>query len=78
MSEDQKQQRLSDVILSALKLALAQQDQKISELLTQALELSMTRNAGGGEFVERRDYPEEIETAMEILGQMQDGNKGGY
>ena len=52
--------RLSDRILSALELALEQDDVKIAELLTSAMELSMTRNTGGGEFIERRDYPPEI------------------
>lgn len=59
--------RLSDRILSALELALEQDDYKIAELLTRAMELSMTRNTGGGEFIERRDYPPEIETAMDKL-----------
>lgn len=59
--------RLSDRILSALELSLEQDDIKISELLTRALELSMTRNTGGGEFIERRDYPPEIERAMDKL-----------
>lgn len=59
--------RLSDRILSSLELALEQEDVKISELLTRALELSMTRNTGGGEFIERRDYPPEMEKAMDKL-----------
>lgn len=59
--------RLSDRILSALELALEQEDLKICEALSNALELSMTRNAGGGEFVERRDYPPEIERAMDKM-----------
>ena len=57
--------RLSDRILSALELALEQDDQKVSESLVKALDLSMTRNTGGGEFVERRDYPPKIEEAMD-------------
>lgn len=56
--------RLSDRILFALELALEQKDLELSEALNNALELSMTRNTGGGEFVERRDYPREIETAL--------------
>jgi len=63
--------RLSDRILEALVLALDQDDLKISELLTSALDLSMTRNAGGGEFVERRDYPPEMEEAMIRLHKLQ-------
>lgn len=64
--------RLSDRILSALDLALEQEDVKISELLTRALEHAMTRNTGGGEFVERRDYPPEIEEAMSKLNALRD------
>lgn len=56
--------RLSDRILFALELALEQKDLELSEALNNALELAMTRNTGGGEFIERRDYPKEIETAL--------------
>ncbi|MCB1593170.1 MAG: hypothetical protein KDI90_12040, partial [Alphaproteobacteria bacterium] len=65
----------SDRILSALELALEQEDVKISELLTRALEQAMTRNTGGGEFVERRDYPPEIEQAMNRLYELRDKEK---
>ncbi len=64
--------RLSDRILSALELSLGQKDLKISELLTRALEMAMTRNTGGGEFIERRDYPPEIEKAMDQLSDLRD------
>jgi len=64
--------RLSDRILLALELALEQDDLKIAELLTRAMEQAMTRNTGGGEFIERRDYPPEIETAMEKLYALRD------
>jgi hypothetical protein len=64
--------RLSDRILSALELSLQQKDLKISELLVRALELAMTRNTGGSEFIERRDYPPEIEEAMEKLYELRD------
>ena len=67
MTQTKALNRLSDRILGALNLALQQQDLDISENLTKALELSMTRNAGGGEFVERRNYPPEIESAMDKL-----------
>ena len=56
--------RLSDRILFALELALEQQDLELSEALNKSLEMAMTRNTGGGEFVERRDYPKDIETAL--------------
>ncbi len=62
--------RLSDRILFALELALEQGDVPISESLTRALEMSMTRNTGGGEFVERRDYPPAMEEAMKILSDL--------
>lgn len=64
--------RLSDRILSALDLCLEQEDLKIAEILTKALEMSMTRNTGGGDFIERRDYPPEIERAMEQLYALRD------
>ncbi|MAE52458.1 MAG: hypothetical protein CMH27_11685 [Micavibrio sp.] len=67
--------RLSDRILSALELALEQDDVKIAELLTSAMELSMTRNTGGGEFIERRDYPPEIEKAMDKLKELKKSEK---
>ena len=62
--------RLSDRILYAVELALEQQDLELSEALNKALELSMTRNTGGGEFIERRDYPREIESAITQLREL--------
>lgn len=59
--------RLSDRIFYALTLAIEQEDVKLADALVLALELSMTRNTGGGEFVERRDYPREIEAALDKL-----------
>ncbi|MGB4057613.1 MAG: hypothetical protein WBK77_05975 [Alphaproteobacteria bacterium] len=73
MDQNEKDKiRLSDRILSALELALEQKDVKIAEALVKAMELSMTRNTGGGEFVERRDYPPEIEKAMDMLYDLRD------
>ncbi len=66
--------RLSDRILSALELSLEQEDVKVAELLTRAMELAMTRNTGGGEFIERRDYPPEIEKAMDKLNELKREN----
>lgn len=63
--------RLSDRILEAMELALQQKDPEIAELLNRALDLSMTRNTGGGEFIERRDYPKIIEEAIDTLRQLQ-------
>ncbi len=57
--------RLSDRILSALELAVDQGDASIAETLTQALDKAMTRSSGGEEFVERRDYPPEMEAVLE-------------
>ncbi len=57
-------ERLSDKILSALEFAIYQEDKEVAEMLVNALELSMTRKAGGQEFVERRDFPPAIETAL--------------
>lgn len=71
LSERQKI-RLSDRILSALELALEQEDVKTAEQLTKALEIAMTRNSGGGEFIERRDYPPEMEAAMDKLRVLQE------
>ncbi len=62
--------RLSDRILFALELALDQNDIAIAEALTRCLEMSMTRNTGGGEFVERRDYPADMEVAMKKLADL--------
>lgn len=62
--------RLSDRIVFALHMALDQEDVAIAEMLVRALELSMTRNTGGGEFIERRDYPREVEAALEKLSAM--------
>ncbi len=62
--------RLSDRILFAVELALEQQDLELSETLNKALELSMTRNTGGGDFIERRDYPREIEKAIVQLREL--------
>lgn len=67
MTDAEKSHRLSDRILVSLELALEQKDADIAEILVRALELSMTRHTGGGDFVERRDYPAEVEKAMDAL-----------
>lgn len=76
MSNPPSMIRLSDRILSALELALKQEDVKIAEVLTRALEMAMTRNTGGGEFVERRDYPPAMEEAMNKLQALKDRTRG--
>lgn len=59
--------RLSDRILTALELAIEQEDLDTANTLQKALELAMTRKSGGGEFIERRDYPPHVERAMDDL-----------
>ena len=68
--EEKERIRLSDRILSALELSIEQNDLSISEVLRQALEMAMTRKSGGGTFVEKRDYPVEIERAMDRLREL--------
>jgi hypothetical protein len=68
--ENIREDRLSDRILFALELALEQKDVEIAERLVFALDMSMTRNTGGGEFVERRDYPPAIEKALNKLNEI--------
>ena len=58
------QERLSDLVLAALTLALEQKDFDVSELLKSALEMSMTRGAGGKDFVERREFADEVQEAL--------------
>ncbi|HCS22454.1 MAG TPA: hypothetical protein DIW20_01790, partial [Rhodospirillaceae bacterium] len=65
MTEDRPYQRLSDLILEALTLSLEQKDVVISDILSRALEMSITRNAGGRDFIERRDLSQDVESALE-------------
>ncbi len=76
-NKDSDKIRLSDRILSALELALEQDDLSVAEQLTRAMEMSMTRNTGGGEFIERRDYPPQIERAMDKLYDLRDKQEAG-
>lgn len=57
--------RLSDRIFYALQLAVEQKDGQIANALIHVMELAMTRNSGGGEFVERRDFPKEVEAMLD-------------
>jgi|MDSW01.2.fsa_nt_gb hypothetical protein len=59
--------RLSDRILFAMELALAQEDVETADTLRMALEKSITRNTGGGVFIERRDYPARAQKAFDKL-----------
>lgn len=57
--------RLSDRVFYALKLAVEQKDGMVASALVNVLELTMTRNSGGGEFVERREFPKEVEALLD-------------
>lgn len=70
------EQRLADRILEALTLALDQKDVAISELLTRALEMSMTRNAGGRDFIERRDFSDAVELSLNKLSALKKEARG--
>lgn len=65
--------RLSDKILEALELSVQQGDLEIGILLDHALDKAMTRNTGGGEFVERRTYTERMEAAQAQLAMLKHG-----
>ena len=76
MSDPRDYQRLSDLILEALSLALDQKDVVISDILSRALEMSITRNAGGRDFIERRDLSHDVELALEKLYALKREAKG--
>lgn len=61
---DEEYIRLSDKVLDALNLALEQKDIHMAEVLSRALELALTRNAGGEDFEERRDFSDAVEDAL--------------
>ena len=69
-------QRLSDLILQALALSIEQKDVAISEILSRALEMSITRNSGGRDFIERRDLSGDVEQALEKLHRLKREAKG--
>ena len=75
MSE-KKYERLSDTILKALILSLEQKDVAISDLLSRALEMAMTRGAGGKDFVERREFTAEVESALDQLEALRKVSRG--
>jgi hypothetical protein len=68
--------RLSDLVLEAMRLAIDQKDVAIAEILSRALEMSLTRNAGGRNFIERRDLSEDVERAIEKLAALKRAAKG--
>lgn len=51
---NREHERLSDRIMTALNLAIQQNDTETAQMLRRALDMSMTRNSGGHDFVERR------------------------
>lgn len=74
--DDRPYQRLSDLILEAMSLSLSQKDVAISDILSRALEMSITRNAGGRDFIERRDLSGDVEQALEKLHKLKREAKG--
>jgi len=76
MTDQRPYQRLSDLILEALTLSLEQKDVVISDILSRALEMSITRNAGGRDFIERRDLSKDVESALEKLYALKREAKG--
>ncbi len=68
--------RLSDLVLEAMYLAIEQKDVAIADILSRALEMSLTRNAGGRNFIERRDLSKDVEKAIEKLGALKRAAKG--
>ncbi|MCE9507876.1 MAG: hypothetical protein K8R48_06125 [Alphaproteobacteria bacterium] len=76
MTEKVDERRLSGRILIALTLALEQKDAAISDLLGRALELAMTRGSGGKDFVERREFTEEIKGTLLRLDALRKTAKG--
>jgi hypothetical protein len=68
--------RLSDKILDAFKLALEQKDVAIAGLLNSALEMAITRGSGGRDFIERREFSNELETAIDKFEALKRESKG--
>lgn len=62
--------RLSDHILKALKIAINQGDLTIAEHLNTALEESLTRGAGGKDFVEQRKFSNDLEATLAALHEL--------
>ena len=68
--------RLSDLVTQAMRLALDQKDVAIADILSRALEMSLTRNAGGRNFIERRELSDEIDKALDDLIALKKAAKG--
>ena len=69
-------ERLSDQVLAALTLALAQKDLAVADILSSALEMAMTRGAGGKDFTERREFTAEVEKALCSLDVLRKASRG--
>lgn len=77
LTQSQKNyQRLSDLVVQAMRLALDQKDVAIADILSRALEMSLTRNAGGRGFIERREMSGEIDKALDDLIALKKAAKG--
>jgi hypothetical protein len=77
LTQSQKNyQRLSDLVVKAMRLALDQKDVAIADILSRALEMSLTRNAGGRGFIERREMSGEIDKALDDLIALKKAAKG--
>ncbi|HAU28760.1 MAG TPA: hypothetical protein DCW68_01435 [Rhodospirillaceae bacterium] len=66
-TKSNEERRLGGQIASALKIAVEQKDVEISEILLQALELAMTRASGGEGFIEKRDFPHDLQEILQRL-----------
>jgi phosphoglucosamine mutase len=62
--------------LEGMHLAIDQKDVAIADILSRALEMSLTRNAGGRNFIERRDLSKDVETAIDKLALLKKAAKG--
>jgi hypothetical protein len=69
-------QRLSDLVTQAMRLALDQKDVAIADILSRALEMSLTRNAGGRDFLERREMSDDVNKALDDLVALKKAAKG--
>jgi len=75
-SQSRDYQRLSDLVIQSMSLAIRQKDVAIAEILSRALEMSLTRNAGGRNFIERRSLSPDIDTVLEELAELKKAAKG--
>lgn len=57
-------------------MALAQKDLAIADILSRALEMAMTRGAGGRDFIERREFTDEVEVALNKLDALRKAPRG--